>query len=191
MPNAQPARIAHVVYRTRRLEEMIAWYGLVFGAKVRHRNPAMAFLSHDGEHHRFALIDLGVVRPDVEHARGTLGVDHVAYTLASATDLLEQYARLKAQGVRPYWCVHHGLTLSMYYADPDGNQMEFQVEACAAPEAAVAFIEGPSFSANPIGVEYDPDDLLGRLRAGASEAELLAMPAGRPPSPVRTALADA
>ena len=30
---------------------------------------------------------------------------------------------LKAKAIHPYWCVHHGITVSMYYADPDGNQM--------------------------------------------------------------------
>ena len=58
-----------------------------------------------------------------------IGVDHVAYTYASLNDLLENYAQLKEKGIRPYWCVHHGITVSMYYADPDGNQMEFQVDS--------------------------------------------------------------
>ena len=34
-------------------------------------------------------------------------------------------------------------------------------------EAANAFMTGEHFDVNPIGVEYDPDDWLARLRAGA------------------------
>ena len=50
---------------------------------------------------------------------GLIGVDHVAYTYSSLDDLLENYEQLKAQGIMPYWCVHHGVTVSMYYADPE------------------------------------------------------------------------
>src|SRR5262245_35089171 len=39
--------LAHVVYRTRRFEQMLAWYKEVFGAKVQHQNPVMAFLTYD------------------------------------------------------------------------------------------------------------------------------------------------
>src|SRR3990167_9530269 len=40
-----PIKFAHVVYRTRRFEEVIGWYETVFGARVQHQNPAMAFLT--------------------------------------------------------------------------------------------------------------------------------------------------
>ena len=102
-----------------------------------------------------------------------IGVDHVAYTYASLCDLFENYAQLKARGITPYWCVRHGVTVSMYYGDPDGNQMEFQVESYGSNEEANAFMAGPHFAANPIGVEYDPDDWLARLRAEAPASDFL------------------
>lgn len=187
MSRVRPARFVHVVYRTRRFADMIAWYQAVFDAQVRHQNPVLAFLSYDDEHHRIALINMAAVQPDAPEteARGKIGVDHVAYTYASAKDLLENYAQLKERGILPYWCVHHGVTLSMYYADPDGNQMELQVDACASAEEANAYMEGPAFGANPIGVEYDPDALLARALAGASEAELLKRTVDLPVSPIR------
>jgi len=37
-----------------------------------------------------------------------------------------------------------------------------------------------AFVANPIGVEVDPEKLLARLRGGAGEDSLLAMPDGPP-----------
>jgi hypothetical protein len=79
----------------------------------------------------------------------------------------------------------------MYYADPDGNQMEFQVDCCATSEAAVAFMRSPQFSANPIGVEYDPEDWLARLRAGTPASDLLTRQAHEPVSPLRGALGEA
>jgi catechol 2,3-dioxygenase-like lactoylglutathione lyase family enzyme len=39
MPRIRPAKFVHVVYRTRRFEEMIRWYETVFDAKVQHKNP--------------------------------------------------------------------------------------------------------------------------------------------------------
>ncbi len=46
---AKLSKLAHVVYMTRRFEEMIAWYEAVFEAKVQYQNPAFAFLTYDDE----------------------------------------------------------------------------------------------------------------------------------------------
>ena len=37
---AKPSRLAHVVYMTRRIDEMVSWYQAVFEARVRYQNPA-------------------------------------------------------------------------------------------------------------------------------------------------------
>ncbi|MGI8734052.1 MAG: VOC family protein [Pyrinomonadaceae bacterium] len=52
---AKPSKFAHVVYSTRRFDDMIDWYQRVFEAKVVYQNPAFAFLTYDDEHHRFAF----------------------------------------------------------------------------------------------------------------------------------------
>ena len=174
---AKPIKFAHVVYQTRRYDEMIAWYETVFEATVAHQDPALAFMTYDDEHHRFAFANLDVLNPGGGGGRGQIGVNHVAYTYATAGDLLETYARLKAAGITPYWPVHHGLTLSLYYKDPDGNRMEFQVDVGTAADAT-AYMLSDAFAANPVGVDYDPDALLARYRGGASNAALLAQPAG-------------
>ena len=83
MSRIRPARFVHVVYRTRRFDQMVHWYETVFDAKVRYQNPILAFLSYDDEHHRIALINIALIRPEATEAdrRGVIGVDHVAYTL--------------------------------------------------------------------------------------------------------------
>ena len=179
-------RLAHVVFMTRRYDEMIAWYREVFGAWIVHQDPALTFMTFDDEHHRFAFANLDVLKPvAADRDCGEVGVNHVAFTFASAGELLENYDRLKTVGITPYWPVHHGFTLSMYYQDPDGNRHEFQVESCDSEEAT-EFMRGEIFAANPIGVSYDPDELLARYRAGASEIELLQRPEGSPsPIPVQ------
>ncbi|MGD8417494.1 MAG: VOC family protein [Pseudomonadales bacterium] len=192
MAHTTPTMFAHVVYRTRRIAEMLDWYKLVFDAEVHARNPAIAFLSYDGEHHRFAFLDLNVVRPDDTETdkRGLVGVDHVAYTYGSLDDLLDTYERLRDNGVTPYWCVHHGITVSMYYKDPDGNQMEFQVNCFDSGDEAVGYMKGPEFEANPVGVEYDPEDWLARARAGTPATELVNLQVNEPVSPIRGALGE-
>lgn len=182
--------LAHVVYRTRKFEQMLAWYKEMFHATVQHRNPAMAFLTYDDEHHRFAFIDLAVLQPDAQDSEkhGLVGVEHVAYTYLSLDDLFENYTRLKSCGIQPYWCIHHGLTISMYYADPDGNQLEFQVDCFASAGESNAYIRGPGFSVNPVGVEFDPEDWLAQVRAGASLADFLVRRVHEPVSPIRGAM---
>ena len=191
MPPIRPTKFAHVVYRTRRFEQMLRWYATVFGAKVQYQNPGLAFLTYDDEHHRFAFANLSLLQPagGETDRHDVIGVDHVAYTYGSLNDLLENYAQLKAKGITPYWCVHHGITVSMYYADPDGNQMEFQVDSYSSSEDANAFIAA-HFSANPIGVEYDPEDWLARLRAGALPSEFLLRQTDESISPIRGSIAN-
>ena len=192
MTSTRPHKFAHVVYRTRRFEEMLAWYQAVFGAHVQHQDPALAFLTYDDEHHRFAFLNLSVLDPQHSETQkqGLIGVDHVAYTFASLDQLLEHYEHLKAMAIRPYWCIHHGITVSMYYADPDGNQMEFQVECFDSNDQANGFMTGPGFAQNPIGVEFDPDALLARRRQGSLEG-FLRRQEHQPVSPIRGAFGEA
>jgi catechol-2,3-dioxygenase len=165
---------------------MLAWYQFVFDARVQYQNPALAFLTYDDEHHRFAMANLDVLRPDDAETgkRDLIGVDHVAYTYKSLEDLLVNYQQLKAEGIKPYWCVHHGMTVSMYYADPDGNQMEF-----SAKEAS-EFMCGPVNASNPVGVEYDPEDWLDQMRSGKPAKDFLMRRVHEPQSPIRGALAE-
>ena len=123
-------------------------------------------------------------------SNGLIGVDPVAYTYSSLEDLFENYEQLKASGIEPYWCVHHGVTISMYYADPDGNQMEFQVDAFDSAEEANAFMCGPINAANPVGVEYNPEDWLAQVRAGKSISDFLMRSAHEPISPIRGVLGE-
>ncbi|HTH50615.1 MAG TPA: VOC family protein [Pyrinomonadaceae bacterium] len=175
---AKPYKLAHVVYMTRRFDEMLEWYKTVFEADVVYQNPAIAFMTYDDEHHRFAFANLNVLKPTGDGAAPTdIGVNHVAYTYRNVGDLLDNYERLKAAGIEPYWPVHHGMTLSMYYKDPDGNRMEFQVDTCSVAEANEMMLS-EEFAANPVGVNYDPDALLAQHRSGVSFDVLMSRPKG-------------
>lgn len=165
-----PAKLAHVVIRTNHFEEMLAWYRQVFHAKTSYANPMIAFLTYDEEHHRIALLNTAQFKsPEQLYT----GVDHVAFTYASLDDLLSTWQRLEGQGIKPFWCINHGPTTSMYYRDPDGNEIEFQVDNFENIDDATAFFYSDEFNANPIGVDFDPALLLKKLRAGEPRADLV------------------
>jgi catechol 2,3-dioxygenase-like lactoylglutathione lyase family enzyme len=170
---AVPSKFAHVVYKTYKFDEMIDWYIRVFNATVQHRDERLAFLTYDAEHHRFAFINLGKPRSDEALRRDSdSGVHHVAYTWSNLGDLVDTYKRLKADGIVPAQPIRHGLTLSLYYADPDRNMMEFQIDLMEA-QAANDFMGGAAFAKNPIGERFDPDELVARFEAGKPVDDLI------------------
>lgn len=165
-----PAKLAHVVLRTAHFEEAKQWYCTVLAGQVVFSNPFLAFLTYDDEHHRVALINSQDAPPP---DRKAAGLDHVAFTYASMGDLLATYARLKAADITPYWCINHGPTTSLYYRDPDGTQVELQIDNYPDPDDLAAWFRSGAFKKNPIGVEFDPDRLLERFERGDPLDELI------------------
>ncbi|RHZ55181.1 hypothetical protein CDV55_102061 [Aspergillus turcosus] len=164
-----PYKLAHVVFQTTRYDEMITWYERILNAKANFRNDVVCFMSYDDEHHRIAIVR----QPGLtEHVRSAAGLHHVAFTYKSLNDLLTAYSERKKLGIEPIWCVNHGTTTSIYYRDPDGNNVETQVDNFDTDEETTAFMESPLFEENPIGTDFDPEELLARLQAGEDEAIL-------------------
>lgn len=188
-----PDYLAHWVVKTARSDEVIAWYRTVFGARVIHEDSKIAFLTWDEESHRLALVKvprlLRYLFPLSRLRRKFYGIDHLGFTIGSLEQLLSTYERLKQAGITPVWSINHGPTTSLYYEDPDGVRLEFQTENFAtAKETADYFLSG-AFAENPIGVNFDPDYLLERLRNGDDPAELCRQGSGtRPGAKVRRAL---
>jgi catechol 2,3-dioxygenase-like lactoylglutathione lyase family enzyme len=165
-----PAKLAHVVFRSANKDRLRDWYATVLGARVVFDNPFLCFLTYDAEHHRVAILQV----PNLAVPAGAApGVDHVAFTFATLGDLLHTWRRLDAQGVMPYWCINHGPTTSLYYRDPDGNQIELQIDNFASDAALRAWFRSGAFAKNPIGVPFDPKRLLERWEAGDPLEELV------------------
>ena len=170
-------KFAHVVYRTHHLDEMIDWYVHALECRVQHRDDRLAFLTYDDEHHRIALVNLGPPHasepePGPSIGRTGVGVHHVAYTWTSLQELMDLYRRLKDSDVLPLRCIRHGPTFSMYYADPDGNALECQIDLLSADDANT-FMRGPAFAGNPIGEPFDPEEVIAGLAAGKPVTELV------------------
>ncbi len=160
---------AHVVFQTSNLDGMRDWYCTLLDAHVVYEGHGLSFLTFDDEHHRIALAYI----PDLERkAPNAAYVNHVAYTFPSLDVLLDKYLDLKAKGIEPWKPVQHGVTTSLYYDDPDGNQVEMQVDNFETAAEATAYMEGPEYDADPIGVMYRPELMVEARRAGVSVAEL-------------------
>jgi len=164
-----PSKFAHAVLRTNKFKQMVDWYKTVLQADIVFENQMLAFMTFDDEHHRLAIAGF----PGIEdRAPRGAGLDHLAYTYANLGDLVATYERLKAEGITPLVPINHGLTLSMYYRDPDGNKVELQIDNFDSVEELKGFFRSNDFSKNPIGVSFDPDDLARQYHAGVPEAEL-------------------
>jgi catechol-2,3-dioxygenase len=158
-----PIKLAHFVRRTSRLEAMVDWYCKVLCAEVVHSDGVLAFLTYDDEHHRVAIAGI----PGLADAPPMVaGTDHIAFSHGDLGDLLYTYARLKKEGILPVWCINHGPTISLYYADPDGNRIELQVDNFDSAEELNRWMQSTEFAANPIGIVFDPEELSARYAAG-------------------------
>ena len=163
-----PVKLAHIVLRTARFDELVAWWCTVLGAHPVHASDFLTFLTYDDEHHRIAILR----SPDVgDDARAHAGMEHVAFTYASIDDLVTTYERLRDLGIEPILPVNHGMTVSLYYQDPDGNQVELQIDT-ATPADTVAFMATDVFAANPLGVVFDPEEMAAQHRAGETVTAL-------------------
>ena len=165
-------KLHHFNLKTTRLQDMIDWYGLVIGTKVNYQWPGGAFLTNDAANHRVALLAPPGVVDDAEKIRHA-GLHHTAYEYPSMDGLLATYVRLKGLGVVPQACLDHGMTMSFYYVDPDGNAVELQCDVFGDWAQSNEFMRtSPQFAADPIGTLVDPDRVLAARDAGATAAEV-------------------
>jgi len=176
---ASPKKLSHLVLQTNRRPQMVDWYCTVLGAELLYENPHIAFISYDDEHHRVAFVDPGPLADKAPaegktaRAGGEVGLHHVAFTMGSLDDLADQYLQLKNKGIRPHRCVNHGVTTSMYYYDPDRNQVELLVDNFETAIEGQDYMRRRSASdKNPVGIDFDPDEMVARIRKGLDIEEL-------------------
>jgi catechol-2,3-dioxygenase len=168
-----PSLFAHFVVRSSNLPAMRAWYRTVLAARAVFENDYICFLTYDDEHHRVAIVNVpGLHAADAE----SWGLARLAYSYKTLRQLLSTYRRLKGEGILPYRPINHGPTTSLYYRDPDGNNIELQVDNFATKEEASRYFLSEAFMQNPIGVAFDPEELVKAYEAGVPEDELVRRP---------------
>ena len=163
----------HVNLKTPRLQEMIDWYAAVCGMETIHVYPGGAWLTNDDANHRLALLTGPLIEDDPDRFTHS-GMHHFAFEHPSVDALLLEYVRLKDEiDAVPHMCLDHGMTISFYYVDPDGNSVEMQADWFGDWSKSKRFMrESPEFAADPIGTFLDPDLVVAARREGASIEEL-------------------
>lgn len=162
----------HVTFKTSRLQEMIDWYKTVIGVTVNFQDEHNAWTTNDAANHRIAFLSVPGLSDDPDKVRHN-GVHHSAFEYASFDDLLSSYARMKDEGVLPAFSLHHGLTISIYYRDPEGNYVELQSDTFGDWAKSTQWMQtSEDFRGNPIGTFFDPDRVLEAYRGGQDFATL-------------------
>jgi hypothetical protein len=91
----------------------------------------------------------------------------VAREYGSFADLISSNDCMRKDGVEPAFCLDHGLTISLYYQDPEGNFVELQSDNFSDWKLSGEFMRtSPDFAANPIGTFFDPAKVHDAFKAG-------------------------
>lgn len=164
----------HVTIKTTRLDEMIAWYGLVIGAQVQFRDAGAAWTTNDAANHRVAFLTVPKLADDPDKTAHN-GVHHFAFEYESFDDLMSSFDRMRKANIEPAFCLDHGLTISLYYRDPEGNYIELQSDNFSDWKKSTEFMRtSPDFAANPIGTFFDPALVFEASKTGIEFKELQA-----------------
>lgn len=162
----------HITFRTSRLQEMITWYGTVIGAEVNFRDQHAAWTTNDGAHHRVAFLAVPGISDDPDKYRHNV-LHHSAFEYGSFSDLMKSYRRLADVAIAPAFCLDHGVTISIYYKDPDANYVELQCDAFGDWSRSTEWMRSsPDFAANPIGTFFDPEKVYQAHVSGRSDDDV-------------------
>ena len=120
-----PVRLNHAVLFVADLARAEQFYTSVFGMEVAAREPranaAFLRLPRSGNHHDLGLFGVGPSAPPKR--RGRIGLYHLAWQLETVDELARARVALAEAGAYTGES-SHGATLSVYGADPDGNEFE-------------------------------------------------------------------
>jgi catechol 2,3-dioxygenase len=124
----RPKHLGHVNLYVRNADRSRQWYEDVLGLHTYDFRPGRAaFMSADRDKsHEVALMQVGDDAP-LQH-KGQVGLNHLAFMMESLDDLKEAYLRLKEKSVKIDRIADHGVSLGIYFRDPDGNGLEISYE---------------------------------------------------------------
>ncbi|KAK3081978.1 hypothetical protein LTS18_009559 [Coniosporium uncinatum] len=167
----EPTALCHFVLRTlpENFEKMVNWYVDFTGGRLSYYSSSIAMIAYDEEHHRIGIVPRKDAVPRPTDGRPIVGLGHVAFGYENLDALATLYEQKRNAGLQPVWSINHGPTTSIYWRDPDGNEVETQVDNFDTVAETIEFMEGPEFRENPIGVEFDPEDFVKRVRRGGEQ----------------------
>ncbi|WP_158057894.1 VOC family protein [Halorussus halophilus] len=149
--DAQP-RIGHVHLHVADADEAIEFYAGILGLEVRERYDGYAALTWGENGHDIAL-------HGGEAARGC----RVAIEVPSADSLVTVYRACDDHGVsiEP---IDHGVTKSLYFEDPDGNEWEVYLDTRGEEGDLETYFEALETAEKPPSeareTQFDPESLV-------------------------------
>ncbi len=167
-----PPKLHHLAFTTLRMDQMIEWYGVVLGMHPVFRSEGASWLTNDEANHRIALLSPPGLKPPTDKGHET-GLHHSAHEFATFDNWLNNYVRLRDQGIMPFLTLDHGITMSVYYQDPDGNGVEIQVDGFGDwADSTEWMANAMEFAENPIGTYFDPEKLVAARESGMEFKEI-------------------
>ena len=144
-------KIGHVVLWVSDVDEAVDFYRDMLGMEtVRYDHErGMAFMSFGTQHH-----DIALFRVKIPATRGSLGLAHVAMQVdGNLENLKDMHDRLVDNQI-DVRLTDHGMTKSVYFSDPDGNELELFVETMTPKEGKQYMSEG-HLAAKPTPLQWD------------------------------------
>ena len=159
--------IGHVHLKVSNLERSIEFYREVLGMDLtlRHGTHA-AFLSYGGYHHHLGLNtwqSRGGRQPDPSMT----GLFHLAILFPTQQDLAKATRRVLDAGVVLDGAADHGVSVAVYFRDPDGNGIELYSDRPAEawprhPDGELVMVTEPLDLHSLLRMAEKPADLASR-----------------------------
>jgi catechol 2,3-dioxygenase len=121
-------RVGHVVIKMRDLDAAKRFYRDILGMKITDEREGFGVFFRFHEYHH----DIAVFKVAEDAAlpqRNQVGLAHIALVADSFATVKAMYKRLKEHNVPIVRTVDHGITKSVYFQDPEGNELEIYCEA--------------------------------------------------------------
>ena len=148
-------RIAHIVLFVRDPEASARWYCDVLGMEISSRAgdgpyKGGVFVSFGTQDHDFALFPAS--------AAGTKGheFEHIGLEVECDGDinrLRRLYGAMIRKKVRIHEVLDHGVSIGVYFYDPDGHQLEVFCQLTPQGRAAIDEFRRGEGQANPVSLE--------------------------------------
>lgn len=141
-------KVAHVVLAVKDVMASVKFYTEVLGMEAvdLKENHKACFLSFGTQHHDIALFEA----PE----RGEIGLNHFAMQIEGGIPELSQLKqKLEDMGATITRTTDHTITKSVYFLDPDGNQLEIFAEGFDEPSEALDFIRQGTYRVKPLELE--------------------------------------
>lgn len=137
-----PVRLGHAVLKMKDLEAAKRFYVDLLGFELANVYPRMIFFRLGGDHHTLAVlkVDENAAPP----TQNQVGLYHLAFQLENFDALRAVYRKLKENGVSIRGTVTHTMSHSVYFHDPEGNEIEFYCDRYPDKDWSGQGWEGPN-----------------------------------------------